>query len=140
MEEALSDTLPPDRLEALEPPFISDAGAIQNLVNVYRGTDEHVGCVSVLWCRKGSRRASHYHKEDDHRLYVLSGAVDYYERPVGSKEVPEPQRFVENQMFYTPPMVEHLLEFPEDTVLVSVSRRPRDQISHESDVVRVEFK
>lgn len=71
---------------------------------------------------------------------MLSGAVDYYERPIGSTDVPEPVRYVENQMFYTPPMVEHLLEFPEDTVLVSVSRRPRDQISHESDVVRVEFK
>jgi hypothetical protein len=54
--------------------------------------------------------------------------------------MPEPVRYVENQMFYTPPMVEHLLEFPEDTVMVSISRRPRDPVSHESDVVRVEFK
>lgn len=139
MEEAFSDTLPPDRLETLEPPYLSDAGAIQNLVNVYRGTDEHVGCVSVLWSKKGSVRARHLHREDAHRLYVLSGAVDYFERPEGSKETPTPVRYVENQMFFTPAGVEHAMRFVEDTVMVSISRRPRDEVSHESDVVRVDF-
>lgn len=94
----------------------------------------------MLWSRRGSVRAQHYHKEDSHHLFVLSGAVDYFERPIGSKETPEPVRYVENQMFFTPAMVEHAMRFVEDTVMISVSRRPRDPVSHESDVVRVEFE
>lgn len=98
-----------------------------------------IGCVSVLYSHRDSVRANHYHKQDAHWLYVIKGAVDYYERPIGSREIPEPVRYVENQMFYTPPMVEHALKFAEDTIMVSISRRPRDTESHESDVVRVEF-
>lgn len=128
----------PDRLETLEQPFVSDAGLIQNLVNVFPGTSP-IGCVSVLYSHKGSSRAHHLHREDAHYLFVLKGAVDYYERPEGSKEIPEPVRFVENQMFFTPPGVEHAMRFVEDTIMVSISKRPRDTASHESDVVRVDF-
>lgn len=128
----------PDRLETLEQPFVSDAGLIQNLVNVFPGTSP-IGCVSVLYSHKDSVRANHFHKEDSHFLYVIKGAVDYYERPIGSAEIPEPVRYVENQMFFTPPMVEHAMRFAEDTIMVSISKRPRDSESHESDVVRVKF-
>jgi dTDP-4-dehydrorhamnose 3,5-epimerase-like enzyme len=130
--------MPVDRLETLEEPYISPAGLIQNLRNVFPG-DETIGCVSVLYSHKDAVRANHYHKEDHHFLFVVKGAVDYYERPIGSKEIPEPVRYVENQMFFTPPMVEHAMRFAEDTIMVSISKRPRDSESHESDVVRVEF-
>jgi dTDP-4-dehydrorhamnose 3,5-epimerase-like enzyme len=130
--------MPVDRLETLEEPFISPAGLIQNLVNVFPGTSP-IGCVSVLYSHKDAVRANHFHREDHHFLYVIKGAVDYYERPIGSKEIPEPVRYVENQMFFTPPMVEHAMRFAEDTIMVSISKRPRDSESHESDVVRVDF-
>jgi dTDP-4-dehydrorhamnose 3,5-epimerase-like enzyme len=130
--------MPVDRLETLEEPFISQAGLIQNLVNVFPGTSP-IGCVSVLYSHKDAVRANHYHRTDWHRCFIIKGAVDYYERPIGSKEIPEPVRYVENQMFFTPPMVEHALKFAEDTIMVSISKRPRDSESHESDVVRVDF-
>jgi len=145
MEEARGEGMPIDRLETLEEPFISDAGLIQNLMhlkNTGRIGDlppELIGCISVLYSHKGSVRANHYHKTDWHRLFIIKGAVDYYERPIGSKEIPEPVRYVENQMFFTPPMVEHAMRFAEDTIMVSISKRPRDSESHESDVVRVDF-
>lgn len=96
------------------------------------------GTVSVLECTAGTVRANHYHREDRHWLYVVRGEVEYYERPIGASEVPEPQRFREGEMFYTPPMVEHALKFPRDTIIVSMSDRSRTHEEHEADVVRLE--
>ena len=43
------------------------------------------------------------------------------------------------EMVFTPPMVDHGMKFPVDTVFLTLSRNPRDQESYEADVVRVEF-
>lgn len=115
--------------------FESEAGFIDNLR--HHGV---TGTVSVLEGRVGTHRARHFHKEDEHWLYVALGCVQYYERPIGSTEAPEPQHFYEREMFYTPPMVEHELRFPVYTLLVSISSRTRTHDEHESDVVRVDFK
>ena len=40
-------------------------------------------------------------------------------------------------MVFTPPLVEHCMKFPKDTLFLTLSRNPRDQASYESDVVRV---
>lgn len=98
------------------------------------------GTVSVLENLAGTSRARHYHREDCHWLYIVRGEVEYYERQIGSTETPAPQHFYEGEMFYTPPMVEHALFFPRDTILVSMSDRSRTHEEHEKDVVRVEFK
>lgn len=112
--------------------FDSEAGFIDNLR--HNGV---TGTVSVLQGIAGTHRARHYHREDEHWLYVAKGCVQYFERPIGSAESPEPQHFYEREMFYTPPMVEHELRFPVDTLLVSISSRTRTHEEHEADVVRV---
>ena len=95
------------------------------------------GTVSVLECPAGSVRANHWHREDRHWLYIVTGGVDYYERPIGATELPEPQLFEAGDMIYTPPMVEHALKFTRDTILVSMSDRSRTHEEHEADVVRL---
>ena len=40
-------------------------------------------------------------------------------------------------MIFTPPIVEHCMKFPEDTVFLTLSRNPRDQKTYEADVVRI---
>lgn len=96
------------------------------------------GTISVLENEAGTVRANHWHREDRHWLYVALGSVAYYERPIGSDMTPEPQVFAKGEMFYTPPMVEHALKFPEYTILVSMSDRSRTHEEHEADVVRLE--
>ena len=39
-------------------------------------------------------------------------------------------------MIFTPPMVEHCMKFPIDTLFLTLSRNPRDQKTYEEDVVR----
>ena len=40
------------------------------------------------------------------------------------------------RMVFTPPLVEHCMKFPEDTLFLTLSRNPRDQETYEADVVR----
>lgn len=107
----------------------SAAGSIDNL-NVR-------GFAGVIRCKAGSRRSSHWHKTDSHWLYVQSGRMWYWERPVGSTERPAKREYWPGAMVFTGPGVEHWTEFPEETVLVSVSERQRTDEAHEADLVRV---
>jgi hypothetical protein len=84
-------------------------------------------------------RANHYHKTDWHYAYVVSGKILYFERPVGSKEIPEPRVFLAREMFFTPPMREHVMVFPMETIFITMARNVRSHENHEADLVRVEF-
>jgi len=117
----------------LEASFTDDRGDIFNLLV---GT---CGSVSRITSNAGAIRANHYHKTDWHLAYVERGELHYYERTLGSQGDVTPTLITQGQLFFTPPQVEHAMEFLEPTVLYTFSRNNRDHESHESDVVRVNF-
>ena len=117
----------------LEKPFVDARGAIQPLV------DTVMKSAVMIESKAGSIRANHYHKTDWHYCYVISGQMEYLHRPTGSNQEPEILVVNEGEMVFTPPMVDHGMRFSFDTVFLTLSRNPRDQVSYESDVVRVEF-
>lgn len=117
----------------LDEPFTDGRGTIQNLVL------KPINSVAVIESKAGSIRSNHYHKTDWHYIYVLSGRILYFERDVGSKDIPSPVEFSTGGMFFTPPMKEHGVAFLEDTVLVTAAKNVRSHESHEEDLVRVEF-
>lgn len=122
---------PSDVIVPLEKPFADDRGAIQPLIDV-----PIKSCV-LISSRKGAVRANHYHRTDWHYCYVMEGSIDYFYRPHGSEELPDKVHVKRGQMFFTPPMVEHAMVFPEDTVFLTWGRNSRAQDVYEADVVRV---
>lgn len=124
---------PGDPFVPLAESFVNKNGIIQNLVL------KPVTTVTVIKSHAGTVRSNHYHKTDWHYIYVVSGKVLYLERPVGSLEIPEPTIFLAGTMFFTPPMREHSVIFPEKTELLTMAKNIRSHESHESDLVRVEF-
>lgn len=116
--------------------FENEAGWIQNLA------EQPVGGVAVLFCKAGSSRSHHWHRDDSHELYVVSGEMRYVERarvvltaagPIG----PTRRRVIRaGEMIRTGPNVEHSTYFPVDTILISLSARSRTHAEHEADVVR----
>ena len=130
-EEKLS--WPDEALVPLEKPFVDGRGAIQPLV------DRMMKSAVMIESKKGALRANHYHKTDWHYCYVISGAIEYYHRPTGSTEEPEMLLVRQGEMVFTPPMIDHGMKFPEDTVFLTLSRNPRDQATYEADVVRVDM-
>ena len=117
----------------LEKPFVDVRGKIQPLV------DEMMRSAVMIESKAGSLRANHYHKTDWHYCYVISGSIEYLHRPTGSDAEPEVIMVNEGEMVFTPPMIDHGMKFPVDTVFLTLSRNPRDQATYEADVVRVEF-
>jgi quercetin dioxygenase-like cupin family protein len=117
----------------LEKPFVDVRGKIQPLV------DEMMRSAVMIDSKAGSIRANHYHKTDWHYCYVLSGTIEYLHRPTGSDAEPEIILVNEGEMVFTPPMIDHGMKFPVDTVFLTLSRNPRDQATYEADVVRVDF-
>lgn len=124
---------PEDCSVPLDSPFQDPRGTIQNLIL------RPCSSVAVITSRARTLRANHYHRTDWHYAYVVSGQILYFERTVGTLEIPEPRRFGPGEMFFTPPMVEHCMAFPEDTVFVTMARNVRSHDSHESDLERVDF-
>ena len=124
---------PDEAIVPLEKPFVDDRGAIQPLV------DRMMKSAVMIESKKGALRANHYHKTDWHYCYVISGTIEYYHRPTGIADEPEMLLVKEGQMVFTPPMVDHGMKFPENTVFLTLSRNSRDQATYESDVVRVDM-
>lgn len=117
----------------LEKPFVDARGAIIPLVD-----DVPMRSALMISSRKGTVRANHYHKTDWHYCYVVDGAIDYFERPVGSRRKARKTTLRKGDLFWTPPMVEHAMFFPVDTVFLTLSRNERSQKAYEEDLVRVE--
>lgn len=124
---------PKQTLVPLDHSHADARGAIQSLVNTPMKN------ISIITSVKGSLRSNHYHKTDWHYIYMLSGEVDYYYRPTGSKEAPKVLRARKGDMIFTPPMEDHTTIALEDSVFLAISRNPRDQEAYEADVVRVQL-
>ncbi|MBI4678531.1 MAG: cupin domain-containing protein [Elusimicrobia bacterium] len=120
-------------LVKLERPFLDDRGAIQPLV------ERVMKSALVISSRKGALRGNHFHKTDWHYCYVVSGVMYYFHRPTGSLSKPEKVVVKPGGMVFTPPMVDHAMRFPKDTVFLTLSRNPRDQTAYERDIIRVEL-
>lgn len=124
---------PAQPLVELENPFVDARGEIKPL------TDITMKSAMLITSKAGSLRANHYHKTDWHYCYVLSGTMEYFHRPHGSEEEPERLLIETGQMVFTPPLVDHAVKFPVDTVFLALTRNPRDQGSYEDDLVRIEL-
>ncbi|OGA03848.1 MAG: hypothetical protein A2W68_04125 [Betaproteobacteria bacterium RIFCSPLOWO2_02_64_14] len=122
---------PKEVIVPLENPFVDPRGRIQPLVDLPMES-----CV-LIKSVKGTVRANHYHQTDWHFCYVLSGSIEYYHRPHGSEVAPQKVTIKTGQMFFTPPMVDHAMVFPEDTEFLTFGRNSRAQEVYEADVVRI---
>ena len=111
--------------------FRDNRGSIQPLLDIDMKSSV------LISSNPGSVRANHYHKTDWHYCYVLSGEIKYYYRSHGDKKLAKELIIKENQMFFTPPMVEHAMVFDKKTKFLTWSRNSRQQEVYESDVFRI---
>ena len=116
---------------SLPMPFEDSRGVIQTLV------DGNIEAIQIITSVKGSVRANHFHKTDSHFMYVVSGRMKYFHRRAGEAEAPTWLTIEAGQMVYSPPMVEHAVEFLEDSVFLNITGKSREQATYEDDLVRV---
>ena len=128
------DLWPKEPLVELPDPHSDDRGYIQSLC------DLNMKNASLIFSKKNSWRANHYHKTDWHYIYVFSGSFEYYYRKTNSDEEIKKLIVKEGKLLFTPPMSDHAMFYTEDTSILTVSRNPRDQKTYEEDTVRIKFK
>lgn len=122
-------------IKNIKPKFIDKRGKITRILD-----DGKTNIKSVFWItsKKGSIRSNHYHKKDAHYIYVVSGRMEYYEKPVKGGKIKK-AILGPGDMVYTPPMMIHATKFSMDTVLLTLSIKFRRQNIYEEDTVRVKL-
>lgn len=99
---------------------------------------EHINSILRIFSKAGSIRSNHYHLTDSHTIYVVTGCMDYFERPAASQEQPSLTRFRAGQFVRTAPLMEHTTVFLEDTEILVFASNHRDQDSYEADLVHTQ--
>jgi dTDP-4-dehydrorhamnose 3,5-epimerase-like enzyme len=125
---------PKEPLVKLPEAHADERGAIQPLC------DLNMKSASLIFTKKNSWRANHYHKSDWHYIYVLSGTFEYYYRKTNSEEKIKKLIVKKGELLFTPPLMDHAMLYTEDTSILVVSKNPRDQKTYEEDTVRIKFK
>lgn len=93
----------------------------------------------IIESKAGTTRANHYHIEDWHYCYLISGKFKYHWRQNGDKGIPAQKTIQAGEIVITPSKVEHAFHFLEDSIFVVLSGRARDQKNYEDDLIRVEL-
>ncbi len=123
-------------IKHIKPEFVDERGAITRLLDDGK---TNIKSTLLITSKKGSVRSNHYHKKDTHWIYMLSGKMAYYEKPVkGSSKV---KKVIVNagDIVYTPQMSIHGTKFLEDSVFITLSTKSRNQKAYEKDTIRVKF-
>ena len=121
----------------ITPEFVDARGAITKILDDGITAPKSILLISS---KTGTVRAHHYHKEDSHYVYMLSGKMEYFEKPVGADDsAVESAVLSPGDMVYSPPMVIHAMRFLEDTEWVVLAMKSRQQDMYEADTVRVKF-
>ena len=127
----MSTKLPETTIVPLEGPYVDARGAIQNLVH------HELGSAVIISSNAGAVRAEHWHREDFHYCYLISGGLLYCERPVGSKDEPTKTLIKAGQLFFTGPNIEHSMYFTQDSVFLTLGKLSRTHDAYEKDLVRL---
>ena len=94
---------------------------------------------SLIFSKKNTWRANHYHKSDWHFIYVAKGSFEYYFKKTNSNEEIKKKIVSQGQLLFTGSMVDHAMFYTEPTEIIVVSKNPRDQETYEKDTVRIDF-
>jgi hypothetical protein len=111
--------------------FVDARGEILNLLDVPTTS------IAVITSVKGAVRGNHFHKTDAHYCWLQRGGLIYAHRPVGSTQPPTQWRITPGQIFYSPPMHEHVMVFTEDSVMFAFAKHDRHSETYEADTVRI---
>ena len=93
-------------------------------------------CIEIF-SKKGSIRANHYHKKDEHFCYVLKGEILFFYRNRRKGSKLNYKIMKKGDLFFTTYEQDHMAYFLKSTHFLSYSSRKRSQFDYEKDLVRL---
>ena len=107
-----------------------------------RGKIEQL-CDNVLMINsyRGVIRANHWHRCFGHWSLVMHGSITYFERSINSLDKPIMNKFVEGDLFWTPPLYSHCMKFEEfdKNEFYCFSDGSREQKNYENDTIKLDY-
>lgn len=94
---------------------------------------EGITQVNVLESKKGCIRGNHFHKVSREAFYVAKGSVNV---TLEKGNIVETTLFKEGDFFLIPTYTHHLMEFPEDCIMVAMYDIPVENSNGEKDIYR----
>jgi len=125
-------TYPEDIKVPLDTPFIDNRGQIQNLWLSQSGS------VTFIESNAGAIRARHKHIGDWHSTYVINGKIKYTELEDDEKTIKLESIFNTGDMFFTKPGVFHIMEFVENTKMITINNIIKNHFNYENSIERME--
>lgn len=93
-------------------------------------------CIEIF-SKKGSIRANHYHKKDEHFCYILKGEILFFYRNRRKGSKLNYKIMKKGDLFFTTYDQDHLAYFLKTTHFLSYSSRKRSKFDYENDLVRL---
>jgi dTDP-4-dehydrorhamnose 3,5-epimerase-like enzyme len=113
--------------------YIDTRGQILNIA------DGQLGDVALITSTTDAIRANHYHQEDWHLCFLLSGQLRYEWKDFDEKDANYIE-VSESQMIFTPKKVAHKLTFLTPSTFIAVSKLSRKQNDYERDTIKLPFE
>jgi dTDP-4-dehydrorhamnose 3,5-epimerase-like enzyme len=112
--------------------FVDSRGIIINLA------DGIIGDVSFIQSKKDAVRANHYHSEDWHLCYIITGSCEYLWSEDLSNPTIKKLTIESDQLIFTPSMTAHKLVFNEPTKFITISKLSRKKSNYDADTFRLD--
>ena len=114
------------------PQIFKDArGEIRNLA------DGSIGDVAIITSNSGAIRANHFHNEDWHLCYLVSGEMEYFWSTSVEENQIQSVRVKSKEMVFTPTGTPHKIVFNENSVFLSISKLSRISENYERDTFKL---
>lgn len=109
-----------------------------DIISLFDEGEQKIASVLLITCAKGAIRANHFHKEDSHYSYMLSGRMEYIEEPPPGEQGEREVAIVEKgDMVYTPSQRAHAMRFLQDSAFLALATKSRKEGAYEDDTVRI---
>ncbi|MAH43813.1 hypothetical protein CL614_08915 [archaeon] len=119
----------------VNPPLQLHSDERGDIVDVFY--KENIHHVAVVRSKKGVRRGDHYHKKTIQYMLITKGSLEYWHRPLDSKEPAQCLLMREGDFIVTPPNEVHALNIIEDNEFVVFTTGERGGQDYESDTIRL---
>jgi oxalate decarboxylase/phosphoglucose isomerase-like protein (cupin superfamily) len=123
-------------IKNIKPDFTDERGEIIKLLDDGKTT---IKSVLLINSKKGAVRANHYHKEDAHYVYMVSGSMEYTEQSIDGRGEKETVVVKAGDLVYTPQMIAHAMHFLEESSFLAMALKSRHHEAYEADTVRIKI-
>ena len=112
--------------------FTDGRGTIMNIA------DGSLGDVAFITSLSGSIRANHFHKQDWHLTFLITGGMNYEWQDTNLEKQKKNTNVTEGQLIFTPPNTPHKMTFTQNSTFIAISRMNRSHEEYSADTIALE--